>query len=282
MKYLGIDIGIRNLAFCMFEEPEYNENDELIYKDPLFWKDISILDELPICQVVGCIRPSKWKNEVDKTVCGMHKKRAKLLNDLQPLELRNVDDYTPFEIQINLVKTLNQYPELHDVDYIFIENQPKHNIPMKAFASSVFTYFTKAGYVDKENPRIKCISYMSATQKINNIPLIGEKYISTKTDPYKARKDAAIEYCHRYCTKYMPHKLPYFESHRKQDDLSDSYLMCISGIWDIHKRDVHSIQTLEETIDVCNKNNIILTKPNGKNKTHKQLKTEIDKLWIWI
>lgn len=279
MKYLGLDVGKRNLAICIMEDPIF-EDGELKYQIPLFWKDISILDEPETCKVVGCTRPSKWKNEINMCVCGMHKKRAQMLKELEEVKVRNVDEYSPFEIHTRLVETLNKFPEIFDVDYIFIENQPKDNVPMKEFASAIFAYFAN-GYVRNEKRRIKMIQFMSATNKINNIPIIGEKYVSDKKGSYAKRKDTAIEYCRRYCDKYMKNMLIYFETHRKKDDLSDSYLMCISGMWRYHFQDVYPTLTYEQCCEQCEKNGINVLKANGKPKTEKQVLREMERNWIW-
>lgn len=282
MKYLGIDIGVRNLSFCLLSDPDYNEDGELVYNEPLFWKDISILDEPETCMVVNCKLPSKWKNEVNKVYCGLHKKRGILIKELEPVVVRKVDEYTPFEIQVRMISTLNKYPELYNVDYIFIENQPIDNGYMKGVASSVFTYFTKGGYVDQETPMIKEIAYISATKKTKNVPIIGEVYVSAKKDAYKRRKDTSIEYCRRYCNKHIPHLLSYFESHRKKDDLADSYMMCIAGMWYINIRDMHSRLELADIYKLCEKNGISLTKSNGKLRTCKQLSKDLETNWVWV
>jgi hypothetical protein len=281
MRFLGIDIGVRNLAFCMFEEPTYNEENELVYSEPIFWKDISILDELPTCQEIGCERPSKWSNDVAKTVCGMHKKRAKLFAELTELTVRNVDEYTPFEIQVRLIETLDKHPELYDVDYIFIENQPKDNGYMKAFAASVFTYFTKSAFIDTNHPRLREIAYISASKKTKKIPLISDAFVSTKKGSYAQRKETAIVYCREYCGKYMSHLLPYFDSHRKKDDLSDSFLMCIAGMWSIHIRDVYGSLETDEIHALCTKHKVVMMNKNGKCRTKKQLLAALEKDWVW-
>jgi len=281
MKICAFDIGIKHLSACIEEDPVYNDQRELIYKEPSFWKVINILDDAPICVEPMCTLPSKWKNEIGNPYCGRHKNRGKLLQDMDEIHVRNVSEYTPFDIQHRLVSTLDKYPEIYDVDYIFIENQDDNNPLMKSVASSVFTYYMKMAFVSPENPRLKDIRYINARKKTNNVPLIGGSYISQKKTGYDKRKDTSIEYCKRYISKYCNHLLHFFESHRKKDDLADSYMTNKAGRWSLHF-DSYTNLTVPNVLDVCETHGISLVKENGKKRTHKQLLKELKEHYIWI
>ena len=282
MRIAAWDIAVKTLSVCIMDTPEYNKENQLVYSDPICWKIINLLEEAPKCMDIGCDIPSKWKNEVNNSYCGRHKKRGKLIKEMEPIIIRKVNEYTPYEIQIRLVKKLDEFPEIYDVDYMFIENQEEKNVFMKTIASSIFTYYTKKAYVDIENPRLKEIRYISATKKIKKVPFLGEKYISEKKSNYDKRKETSIIYCKRYI-KGRKHLEDFFKSHkRKQDDLADSFMTCIAGIWSLHFEQIYSNLTMDQLIKIANKHNVSLVNVKGRKRTKKQLTKDLMEVWIWI
>lgn len=282
MKIAAWDIAVKTLSVCIMESPIYNESNELVYKEPVYWDIFNILDDYPTCNLMDCDLPAKWSNEYNKNYCGRHKKKGKIFKDLQPIEIKLVKEYSPFEIQTRLVKTLDKHPEICDVDYMFIENQDQQNSYMCNIASSLFAYYAKAAYVDKETPRLKEINYIRATRKTKNVPVIGEEFISLKTNAYARRKETSIVYCRRNCQKYMPHLLNFFESHRKKDDLADSYQTALAGLWVLHFDQVYPKITQEIVDKYAKIYGITETNEKGRKRTFKQYVTEFQNRYVWI
>jgi len=289
MRVAAWDIGIRNLSICIMDNPIYNDLNKLIYKEPVFWKVINILEEEPTCNDHGCDLPAKWKNEYQKNFCGRHKNRGKVIKDLEPIVIRNVKEYTPFELQVCLVKSLDKYPEICNVDYMFIENQDNDNPHMKMMASSLFTYYVKQAFVNKnenvlnsEIYQLKYIYYISASKKTKSVPIIGEPFVSTKTTSYAKRKETSVIYCRRNVIEYMNHLLGFFDSHRKKDDLSDSFQTVLAGLWSLHFDHVYPTITPEIMTKYCKIHGISEINAKGKKKTFKQLVKELEDRYIWI
>ena len=69
MKILSIDVGIKNLAFCLLEIPDDKKSSTLEYKI-LLWDSISLLDQ-KAC--INCGKPAKFCKE-DKYYCRKHAK----------------------------------------------------------------------------------------------------------------------------------------------------------------------------------------------------------------
>jgi hypothetical protein len=254
----------------------------LIYEKPICWDVMNILDAPHSCTSSGCDLPSKWENEHGVVYCGRHKKQGVTLTPMTPIYIRKVKEYTPFEIQTRLIRALDKYPQIYDADYIFIENQDDHNPMMKTIASSVFTYYTKVLYTDPVTPKLKHIRYISAKQKTTKVPVIGGAYTSTKKGSYAKRKDTSIEYCTRYLGEYHQERLSWFLTHRKKDDLADSYMMNKAALWQLQFDQVYPTLPLDRVISLCDHHSIPTKKENGRAYTRKQLLTAMKQMYIWV
>jgi hypothetical protein len=282
MKIAAFDIAVKSLSVCIMDTPEYNESNELIYKKPTFWEFFNILDDYPICAELNCGLPGKWKNEYNKNFCGRHKRRGKVFKDPTEIIIRKVKEYTPFEIQTRLIQTLDKHPQIYNVDYMFIENQDQKNAFMCNIASSLFTYYVKKAYIDPVNPRLREVNYIRATRKTKNVPIIGEPFESTKKDNYGKRKETSIVYCQRNCKKYSPELLDFFNSHRKKDDMADSYQTALAGIWVLHFKQIYPKITPEIVQKYAKMYGISEINPKGRKRTFKQYIAEFESRYIWI
>ena len=126
----------------------------------------------------------------------------------------------------NVIRTLQSREQLEQVDRVVIENQPVTKNPkMKTIQVTIMTYFlfhkTKVDSNIKEvsllNSAIKLKAYSGPTIEVN-----------LKT-AYSRRKKLAILY-----TKYELSQIPsqstwlqYLDTHKKKDDLSDSFLQAL-------------------------------------------------------
>ena len=108
------------------------------------------------------------------------------------------------------------------IDYVIIENQisPIAN-RMKTIQGMLAQYFIMCGVaVDK-------IEFVSAANKLGDCP-------AEEKASYKDRKRLGIKRCLEIMMtdSRFNNKLEYFDTHKKKDDLSDSFLQ---GIWFINK-----------------------------------------------
>ncbi|ULY68615.1 putative Holliday junction resolvase [Chlorella virus XW01] len=136
-------------------------------------------------------------------------------------------DFSTEDLVYKLVTILDNKPDLLEVDYVVIENQPSLKNPrMKNISSTVYNYFLIRGLIDKK--KIKKVKYMSPSNKIK---LTGDKYknenlelVKLKGDmakSYKLTKSLAVKY-----TKDLINNdwLYFFNQHKKKDDLADCLL----------------------------------------------------------
>ena len=128
----------------------------------------------------------------------------------------------------NIPRKLNEIPQLLDVDYVVIENQPSLKNPqMKSIQMIVYSYFLILGKVigngEKSNGYINNIDFCSATNKLKVYN--GPDIINSKKGPlkYADKKKLAIEHA-RYYLKDNLEYMDFFNNHKKKDDLSDSFL----------------------------------------------------------
>ena len=211
MKILSWDVGIYNLSYCILEK---NNDDDIKI---IGWDIINLVD-----------------NE-------LMKKNINLL----------------FE---NIPKKLYEIPELLNVDIVIIENQPSLKNPkMKSIQMILYSYFIILGkiigngekttsYIDKidfcsasnklkvyDGPEINIISKNKDIKKksktieteletISDIETELETKKKKKTITYSDKKKLAILHA-QYYLQYQDSKyLEFFNSHKKKDDLSDSFL----------------------------------------------------------
>jgi hypothetical protein len=233
--YVGIDIGIKNLAFCVIDSEKWEKYRKEESNDPgiVAWENLNILGNAEKCICIlqsgkrkgeCCEKNAKWliKNE---HYCGMHK-------------LENCKKYTPPKVRninMTLLKKmafieLDKFSIFNSVNYIVIETQRRINQQMKMFGASIESYFIIRQQIDNTGS-LHSIKASSAKNKLKmyNGPYIAVSHIK---DPYDRRKYLAQKHTEFFLnrapeilnTKYYPSK--------KRDDLADSFLHCI---WAIHK-----------------------------------------------
>lgn len=129
----------------------------------------------------------------------------------------------------NIPKKLMAIPTFEDIDYVVIENQPVLKNPqMKSIQMILYSYFLIVGktIVEMREPDkkpIKSIDFCSAMNKLKNIDSeFKSKYGGSKMD-YKNKKKCAIDYVD-HVLKDNETFHSFYKSHKKKDDLADSYL----------------------------------------------------------
>ena len=135
----------------------------------------------------------------------------------------NVVDCSAKNYILKLIEELEAIPNLLDSDIILIEKQPSCNPKMRIISTAIYVYFTiRIQY--ENNKKIK-LMYYSPKYKLR---CCNEKFEIKVKSKYAYNKKLAV-----YHTKYLLDKsifLEYFNSHKKKDDLADSFLQGLSYI----------------------------------------------------
>lgn len=261
MRILSFDVGIKNLSFCIIE---YNENKIKIKQ----WEVIDLCNEKSKCIEIKndkhCNKPAKYfKN--NEYYCQTHSKkknyeippenlREKILKKMNLDLLLNManeynitvdkphtknkvlekiieyksnkyfdtvdnvkaNDYNLVELGINLRDKLDKLLNVSNIDLVLIENQisPIAN-RMKTIQGMIAQYLIMRG--------INNIVFYSATNKLKT-------FIGGHKTTYSERKQLSISYTAQILTKTIELNewIVFFSSHKKQDDLADSFLQGIS------------------------------------------------------
>lgn len=117
-------------------------------------------------------------------------------------------------------KIMNE-PDILDVDYVIIENQPVHKNPiMKSIQMLLYSYYL-IKKMESKKIRIKEINLLNATEKMKLYD--GPEIKCDIKDLHTKNKFLAIQYC-LYFLKDDGKWLNYFVNQRKQDDLADCFL----------------------------------------------------------
>jgi len=275
MKILSIDVGIKNLAFCLFEK-KINSEHFVISK----WDVVNISDskDAILCKFIeknqqtACNKPAKFKKD-DSCYCLKHSKKQslqipnseqkpsfinkqkiqnlyeiadthKIIYDkkikkadlaksinlyisehyFEGIENKKADDVDLFNIGINIKLKFNKlFDNEEKIDYVIIENQISPIATrMKTIQGMLVQYFVMTElHVDH-------IEFISAANKLK------ECDIKEKTK-YSDRKKLGITKCLEIISndfRFSEH-VNYFNTHKKKDDLADSFLQ---GLWFIkHK-----------------------------------------------
>jgi hypothetical protein len=275
MKILSIDVGIKNLAFCLFEK-KINSEHFVINK----WDVVNISDSKDnlVCkfieknQQIPCNKPAKFKKN-DDCYCLKHSKKqslqipnseqkpsfinkqkiqnlyeiadthkitydkkvkkadlAKSINVyisehyFEGIENKKADDVDLFNIGINIkIKFSQLFDKEEKIDYVIIENQISPIATrMKTIQGMLVQYFVMSEL------NVDHIEFISAANKLK------ECDIKEKTK-YSDRKKLGITKCLEIISndfRFSEH-VNYFNTHKKKDDLADSFLQ---GLWFIkHK-----------------------------------------------
>jgi hypothetical protein len=183
------------------------------------------------------------ENTENILLCKTHHKTFKnnhsKLIKVNKIKLNNFNNTNIDEIKLNLWLRLDKLPELLNVDYVIIENQPVLRNPrMKTISESLYNYFLCRGIVDKNrtNSIIQAIKYINPSNKLkmekdNSISVL--KGSSSKTK-YKLTKSLAVEYTKNLLEKYPDFKNIFYDA-KKKDDLADCFLQGLYYIYFIHK-----------------------------------------------
>ena len=279
MKILSIDVGIKNLAFCLFDKSPtaeqfkvtkwdvVNLSEEEFLKCGFVEPKVSLLEKNIICN-----KPAKFKKD-GQCFCVKHSKKqqyhiptseqkpsfinkqkiAKLYeiadsynikydpkikkNDLailinehiykayfETIESKKANEVDLFNIGVNIKNKFNDlFKDEGKIDYVIIENQiGPLAIRMKTIQGMIVQYFIMS------NLNVEHIEFISASNKLKDCDVKDK-------EKYSDRKKLGIAKCLGVLTsdfRFNEH-MAYFNSHKKKDDLSDSFLQ---GLWFINNK----------------------------------------------
>jgi len=285
-RILSIDVGIKNLAYCLFEK-SHESNYFSIKKWDII--NLSQEDEIKKCCFIEknevCNKPAKYTIN-NLGYCLKHSKKQDFqiptselktqfinkqkiqilmeiadkytINYEKPIKkndlLFKINEYISNKCfkeinatnasQVDLVsigrniknKFIKNFPYEEKIDYVLIENQisPIAN-RMKTIQGMISQYFIMQDcdhieFISSIN-KLKCYDKDKNTLNASNASNIS----NPKNTDYKSRKKEGIAKCLEILTNdYRFNKeLTYFTTHKKKDDLSDSFLQ---GLWYINKQ----------------------------------------------
>jgi hypothetical protein len=271
MKILSIDVGIKNLAFCLFEKPSDSE-----YFKINKWDSINVSESISSkCEAVDktgiCNKPAKYSKD-DKCFCLKHSKKlnyqiptselkTNFINKQKIQQLLDLADkykipYKKPIKKLELIEIINEYIQTTCFQQITSTNASKVDIVTigENIKSKFEKIFDEEGFIDHiiiENQispianRMKTIQglitqYFIMKGNYENIEFISAsnklKDCSTsETATYSSRKKMGITKCLEYLNNDHRYNsmLEYFKKHVKKDDLADSFLQ---GIWFINNK----------------------------------------------
>jgi hypothetical protein len=275
MKILSIDVGIKNLAFCLFDKSPTAEHFKVTKWDII---DISEQENTIICGFVEknviCNKPAKFKKD-DKCYCLKHSKKQQIqiptseqkpafINKQKIQKLYEIAEsqnikYEPKIKKADLVKLINEHINLKY--FQTIESKKAADVDLFNIGLNIKTKFNKLfenegkiDYVIIENQigplaiRMKTIQGMIVQYFImSNLNVDHIEFISASNklkdcdvkdkSKYSDRKKLGIAKCLELITIdfRFVEHVDYFNKHKKKDDLSDSFLQ---GMWFINNKKI--------------------------------------------
>jgi hypothetical protein len=237
MKIISIDVGIKNLAYCLLELEDSNTSHSL---NILKW------DSINLCEKEGqnkkiknecsndCKKKAKYYFYIDAEnaeldnkmyLCSQHAKKIdnkkEIIEEENIIKEKSANKMDLVSIGVAIKKHFDTHfiNDINHIDHIVIENQISPIATrMKTIQGMIMQYFIMKG--------ITSITFASAINKLKAFTNVVDK----KKTSYKDRKKLGIE-----VTKKIIELLPllnknidYFINHQKKDDLADSFLQ---GVW---------------------------------------------------
>jgi len=275
MKILSIDVGIKNLAFCLFNKSPTAEQFKVSKWDII---DISEQENIVLCGFVEkniiCNKPAKFKKD-EKCYCLKHSKKQQIqiptseqkpsfINKQKIQKLYEIAEshnikYEPKTKKADLIKLINDY--INSNYFQTIESKKAAEVDLFNIGLNIKTKFNKLfenegkiDYVIIENQigplaiRMKTIQGMIVQYFImSNLNVEHIEFISASNklkdcdvkdkSKYSDRKKLGIAKCLELITTdfRFSEHIDYFNKHKKKDDLSDSFLQ---GIWFINNKKI--------------------------------------------
>ena len=271
MKILSFDVGIKNLAYCLFD---VNQNNEFLITD---WGIIDLQNK-PVYSCSSkqkkkphtvCGKSASFQDPNQKYFCKQHAKCTEFLilpKELSDTQIKRAkiselkqlaDTYEiPYEtpvLKATLIQKLQEFRREKCLLPIVVEKGNTTLVAMSITMTHIFDDLFKKHSIDMiliENQISKIASTMKTIQGMitQYFVMIGVEdilYISSynklklfvsskKNLTYKQRKDLGIEFTLKELDKTQTHQwISYFNTHKKKDDLADCFLQ---GLWYINMK----------------------------------------------
>lgn len=236
-KIISIDVGIKNLAYCIMEIPDDNKDPHqfIIHQ----WDIINILDEKlnncltcsnyigsKICSKIICNSVQLPSGEkigfCDKIRCQKFMINSYTKKQIKKFKKPTCKNTSILELATILLTKLNKLNLEVPIDEVIIENQPVLKNPtMKSIQMIIFSFFVQNGIINNSSS-IKNIILFSARNKLKTYdgPKIDASHLKNK---YSQRKYLSVEYT-KYFIKNVEKWNVIFNSNKKKDDLADCFL----------------------------------------------------------
>jgi len=272
MKILSIDVGIKNLAFCLFDKSLTSENFKVTK-----WDIINLSEEETLkCGFVEknilCNKPAKFKKD-DNCYCLKHSKKQQYqiptseqkpsfinkqkISKLYEIAENHNINYEPKIKKIDLANLINE--SIQKIYFETIESKKAKEVVLFNIGVNIKNKFNemfkdegKIDYVIIENQigplaiRMKTIQGMIVQYFImSNLNVEYIEFISASNklkdcdtkykEKYSYRKKLSIAKCLGILKtdfRFDEH-VNYFNIHKKKDDLPDSFLQ---GLWFINNK----------------------------------------------
>lgn len=177
-------------------------------------------------------------NQSDESECFYCSTHAKQLYKLESkssliksFKIKSSNSLNFDDMKYSLMMELEKRSNLLSANYVVIENQPSFKNPrMKSVASTLYDYYLIRGIIDKERTKsnITQVKFMSPSNKLKladegDTKALVKAKSTDDTKAYKLTKSLGIKYC-LDLTTHLESWQKHFNSHKKKDDLADSFL----------------------------------------------------------
>ena len=239
--------------FCKLHQK--NHIKVLDYNKRVCNHDLGVLGVSEVLKVKECKRKVYFETFENPFICycKVHQKLHAEENMKEINKKKDLNDTCQ-----NLINKLDKNKKLLDVDIVTIENQPALKNPiMKSIQMIIFTYFNLRGKIDKNT--IGKILFLSASNKLK-VKFEKKNELSAKivtNNKYKKNKELAKIYCEYFLENRLVKNeeinknndinknidinknnkeinkskwIDFYNSHKKKDDLADTFLMNIYQI----------------------------------------------------
>lgn len=127
MKILSIDVGIKNLAYCLMESSTPSNT---VHNNIIQWDVINLCGEIPRCSIDKCTKPSKYANNCESNapvyLCLTHSKKSGLIIPTSNLSLKKIKKMKLTDLN----KLIVDYtiPLINDTENVPINKMKKEDV----------------------------------------------------------------------------------------------------------------------------------------------------------
>lgn len=187
---LGIDIGIRNLSYCILQ------------------KDMA-----------GRFQIIEWQLVDVLQVCGQSERSCDTLTSAE------IHDLARFALP--LIFPTDRLKQ-HNIAHVLIEQQPHGkygNQKIILFSHLIFEYFRSQLLDQRIGDTLETVVFTGAAKKYDSQWL--HRYNLSRPTNYAQRKQTSVQLCDIFCTELQLTHLP--ANNTKKDDLADAFLLAYIG-----------------------------------------------------